>query len=299
MFIYKVYGLIIQSDIFMKELTLFNGTDKADVVISYGNASKKIDNQEVNEDYIKFSKNEFYMHIKGTSHYYVAYGNKIIVELEENCNIEDVKIFLLGTCLGILLAQRDIVAIHGGAVIINGKGIIVTGHSGAGKSTLTTALRMEGYEFLSDDVSALKNHINGHVLIYPTYAQQKLCKDAIEKLGYNYKNFILIDKSRDKYAIPLQESFSKYPVPLKAIYEINIGEDENVSIEKLSGMNKINTILKNIYRVEIISCPNFQPKYFKECIEIGKNIEVYKLNRPKGKFSVDRQVKLIKSSLGI
>lgn len=36
-----------------------------------------------------------------------------------------------------MLIQRNIVAIHGGSVLIDDKAIICTGDTGAGKSTLT------------------------------------------------------------------------------------------------------------------------------------------------------------------
>ena len=54
------------------------------------------------------------------------------------------------------MIQRDIVAIHGGTIVIDNKAIILTGNRGAGKSTLTTGLRLKGYPFISDDVAAIE-----------------------------------------------------------------------------------------------------------------------------------------------
>ena len=45
--------------------------------------------------------------------------------------------------------------IHGGIILINGMGVIITGHMGAGKSTLISGLIDKGYPFLADDVSVL------------------------------------------------------------------------------------------------------------------------------------------------
>ena len=64
------------------------------------------------------------------------------------------KIYVMCSCLGFIMLQRNMVAIHGGGVIeMDNKAVIFTGDRGAGKSTLTTALRRKGYKFISDDVA--------------------------------------------------------------------------------------------------------------------------------------------------
>ena len=297
MFIYTIYGLIIESDIFIRELIQINNFEKVDVTISYGNATKEMKHKVCDAVNVKFSKSEFYLYVEGVAHYYVAHGNKIIVELENKCDEMTSNIFLLGTCFGMLLSQRKTIAIHGGAVLIGGTGVIITGETGTGKSTLTAAFRKEGYSFLADDVSALGEDREGNTIIYPAFPRQKLCKDAIEKMGDDLSGYMLIDKGRDKYSIPTNGSFWGKSVPLKSIFEINVVENEQVSIKQLFGGDKLRVILRNIYRIETINYAALDSDYFKKCIVLSNKISVFRINRPKDKFSVKDQMKLIIASL--
>jgi len=296
-FTYKIYGITVESEIAIEELISAEDITKTDASIYFGPVNQKINNAVYEDDNIKYSKNEFYLHIKGIADFYVSDGTKIVVELENESILVQAKVFLLGSCLGILLAQRKTIAIHGGAVVVGGNSIIITGNTGAGKSTLTCAFRKEGYKFLADDVVALGEKEKGNIIAFPAFPQQKLCKDAIEKMGYKTEELVLIDEKREKYSIPLNNHFLMEAVSLKAIYELNSVDEDLVKLEELFGTNKFNTILKNIYRIETIRLDDFDPVYFKKCVEIAKSIKVYKLSRPKGKFTVDEQIKLIKASL--
>lgn len=292
---YKVYGLKILSQILISELPLNNEEveQEYDAVISYGVVPKQIHCGIINNDNVKMTKNEFYFYIKGVAHYYVADGNKIIVETELGSDEHEVKVYLLGTSLGILLTQRNVIAIHGGTIAINGKGIIITGRTGAGKSTLISAFREEGYKFLADDVSALGKDDNDKIIVHPSYPQAKLCRDAVEKMGYHPESFQRTDPFRDKYIIPLNKGFWDYAVILKAIYEINIGEGSGVEVNEVFGSEKVKSILRNIYRVEISRYLGFDPLYFKKCIDIANSVSVYRITRPKMGFTVNEQVNLI------
>jgi hypothetical protein len=296
---YSLYGLKIRSQIPMPELLKVNETEciNPDVTVTLGLVYKDMEDAVIANSYIKLSKKAFYLHIKDVAHYYVEDGKRIIVEVDGQKNIEEIKVFLLGTCFGMLLSQRNCVAIHGGAVVISEQGIIITGNSGAGKSTLTSALRKYGFSFLADDVSALGHNLDGNTIIYPTYPQQKLCRDALHKMGYGVNDFNLVDAERDKYAIPLKKGFYSSPISLKAIYELDIGETKDVIINEIFGAEKVKVILRNIYRIETIRLIGIDQKYFKKCIEIANTVQVYRIVRPKEGFTVNEQVELIMRSI--
>ena len=65
------------------------------------------------------------------------------------------------------------------------KGIIITGTSGSGKSTLTAELISDGAVMLADDMIVTGYDDNGFPTIYPAFPQQKLCRDAAIKKGYD------------------------------------------------------------------------------------------------------------------
>lgn len=298
---YKVYGLIIRSEIEIPELTDVDEENvlKYDCTISYGIVPREITKSLIKGTWYQISKKEFYMHINGVAHYYVCNGNSIIVEPEKCIDMRILRVFLLGSSLGLIMSQRNIIALHGGTVAVNDGGIILCGGTGAGKSTLNSAFRKEGFSFLSDDVSALGEDCNGKIVVHPTYSQVKLCKDAMIKMDYDIKDIDLIDNERDKYAIPLNKFFLNYSIPLIGIYEISVGDISTVEINEITGNEKLKIILGNIYRIELIGCLGLDRDYFKKCLEVVKNIPVYRLIRPRDKFTVNEQVHKIKSTLRV
>ncbi len=92
--------------------------------------------------------------VKNIGSFYIYDGKNIIVQPSENADNQGIKTFILGTSFGMILLQRNKVAIHGGAILIGENAIILTGQSGAGKSTLTNAFRQYKYPFMADDVSS-------------------------------------------------------------------------------------------------------------------------------------------------
>jgi hypothetical protein len=60
----------------------------------------------------------------------------------------------------------DACLVHCGAVVINGKAVILSGPSGSGKSTQVLRMLMAGADFLADDLAILINN-DGQTLFYP------------------------------------------------------------------------------------------------------------------------------------
>ena len=290
---YKVYGLNIESEIKIPELIILEKENEPniDVTINIDKMPESINIAKEQGILEGFRKNEMWFYVKGIATYYIKNGKEIVVEPYRNIYDHYIKTYILGSAFGLLLIQRNIVAIHGGTVAIDDKAIICTGDTGAGKSTLTSALRLNGAKLLADDVSAID--IKDEIMVYPAYPQQKLCGYALRRLGYDTGDFIRIDEGRDKYAIPSKAEFINKPVKLSAIFEIMVGYVERVEIRELKGSEKMNTIMKNIYRGYVNEIAGLDREYFKKFLKITKEINLYRIIRPKDKFTVNEQIKLI------
>lgn len=292
---YRAYELNIKSDIFLPELLTFENKEYAnvDVLISYGTMPFNI-RQEIQEGKkYHFEKKEMWFSIKNVAIYYIYNGNTIIVEPYENCNIDHLKLFIHGSAFGMLLLQRSIIAIHGSSIVIDGKAVILTGNSGAGKSTLSIALRERGYTFLSDDISAVQKNREGSLVVKPGFPQQKLCKDVMERMGYNTKKFNKVNDDRDKYVVPVYNDFLKEAVTLRAVFELSVADVKEVEIIKINGSSRLITLLKNIYISDVTRFSGMEENYFRMCVEISKNVTFYKILRPKDSFSVVQQIEKI------
>ncbi|MGU8799366.1 hypothetical protein ACV3X1_13235 [Clostridium perfringens] len=294
---YKVYGLIVESDIEIPELlSIDKNENKVDIKIKKDIIPKDVIEKIPSYSWFKYDVDSMVFTVKNIGSFYIYDGKNIVVQPSENADNQGIKTFILGTSFGMILLQRNKVAIHGGAILIGENAIILTGQSGAGKSTLTNAFRQYKYPFMADDVSSTIE-LQDEIFIEPAYPQQKICRDAMEKMGYRIDDFKLIDEDREKYVIPTHESFVKEKRKLKAIFEIEPYDGEEVKIEEVSGGEKMKIILRNIYRIEIIVPHGIPPTYFKKVINIAKNTLVFRIKRPRDQFSVDRQIELIEREL--
>ena len=286
---YRTYGLNIESEIEIPEFMSIKNEETKEftgslVKMSYGvmedNIKALIDKGQM----IGFTENKLWFHIKDVATYYVANGDTVICEPCENPDKQLINVFLMCSCLGFIMIQRDKVAIHGGTIVIDDKAIIITGDRGAGKSTLTTALRLKGYPFIADDVAGTV--LEDVPMINPGFPYQKLCEDAMDRMGYDKESCVsFTGDGKTKYMIPAHEQFIEHDVNLHGIFELTVGDVESVQIEEVKGNEKLSKIIANIYRTEFLTrMGGMKPKYMKQCIDIARHIKFYKITRPKNKF---------------
>ena len=295
---YYVYGLNIKSEIEIDEF------QKRDIIIEdkIVNIKNGIMSNEIKDDilkgiHIKLSKDKIWFHIVNIATYYITNGEEVIVEIVEGADMQLMKVYLMCSCLGFIMLQRDMVAIHGGVIDIDDKAVIFTGDRGAGKSTLTTALRERGYKFLSDDVASIK--IDKVPYVMPGFPYQKLCESAMEKFEYDKEACTSFMSDKEvKYVVPALDEFVYEERELISIVKLTVSDVEEVIIEEIRGAEKLNNIIENIYRGEYIKhLGKMDVIYFKQCLDIAKNIKFFKITRPANKFTVDEQIELIEGEI--
>ena len=295
---YYVYGLNIRSEIEIDEFHKIDMILEDKVVnIKNGVMPKEIKDDILKGSKIKFSKNRIWFYIPNIATYCIINGSEIIVEVAEGADMQLMKVYLMCSCLGFIMLQRDMVAIHGGVIEMDDKAVIFTGDRGAGKSTLTTALRRKGYKFISDDVASIE--INKLPYVMPGFPYQKLCKSAMDNFGYDKDSYIsFMSDDEIKYIVPAKDKFVHNSKELIAMVKLEVSDVEEVTIEELRGSEKLYNIIKNIYRGEYIKyLGGMNPRYFKQCLDIAKNIKFFKIVRPINKFTVDEQIELIEEAI--
>lgn len=293
-YLYKVYGLVVCSELEIEELPRIemNNIEHIDVFINLEDMPKGIIDKikEGKEAYI--TKHEVYFIVHDVGIYRIIDGSIINIQSLGGSHSE-IKCFILGSSFGALLIQRNIVAIHGGTVLANDKLYTITGESGAGKSTLVSGFRLEGYKFLSDDVSRIK-YENNVVKVSPAYPQQKLCRDAVNKFNLNIDELVCLDEERDKFAIPSKDAFINYDMELDGLIEVvKDSSTSEVYVEEIKGLRKMMILCKNIYRYEFLRTFEDIKEYNSKVIKIASQIKIYKLHRPENEFTIKEQIQKI------
>ena len=292
---YKIYGLIIKSNISLYKSNLLNTNYKNyDAEISLGKINTTLNNNFKTIGIFNFSKNHIIFTIKDVATYEITNGNKITISPKENADLDEIKKFTIGSALGLLLFQRNNIAIHGSSVVINDNAIILSGSIGAGKTSSTSALINKGYGFLTDDVASVIKDKNGFYNVNHCIPYQKLCHDTVEALDYDISKLHQIDKIKNKYFSPEISNFIKVPKKLKALFYLTTSsETTEVTCTEISGIEKFNLIISNIFRIEFIPKEMINPTYIKEVLNLSKNISAYKITRPKIGDSINEMVNFI------
>ena len=298
---YRGFGLHIVSDIMLPELiTAVGGLLEADVLISKGKVPTHIHKAIERHESYQVGENQFLFAVPGVGRYYVANGNRITVEPiagEEECAA--IRLFLLGTAFGALLMQRGIFPIHGSAVVIRECCVIFAGVSGAGKSTLLAGFRKHGYSFLTDDVAAITIDLDGNIWVTSAYPQQKLWRDSAETIGVDTASLtpFYMGNGKDKFAVPVYKGFCPFPVPLAAVYEIGVERCRDVTMNPVTGMDKLAVLMNHSYRPWLIDGLGLKTAHFQHCAAVARRVAVSHLTRPEGVFSTEEQIRLIQQDV--
>jgi len=285
---YSAFGIRIDSEILLPELSVSAEGVVADIIIRYGDLATPLYECGNFKDR---AVGNFVLKIEELPAFCLMNGKQIIVQLFQDSTV--MRANLLGTIMGALLMQRKMLPLHGSTVVINGNGIIFTGESGAGKSTIAAALRKQGYPLMSDDLSAMSCEQNCVFYGQPGYMEQRLSEDTTEMLGIDTIGLEKVYEFRNKYVVPVLDESKIVPVPIGAIYEIVKAPCADIVIEKLQGIDKLTTIMNNTYQPLLVEALNIKDIHLKQCSNLAKQISVFRLSRPEGKRSIGQQVEAI------
>lgn len=240
--------------------------------------------------------NHFYLAVNEVAAYRVdPRQNQIIIErANEHVDYTIVATWLLGTVMAYLLQYHGYLVLHGSAVLVNQQAVIFSGDSGAGKSTTASALVKLGYPLLTDDVVVIKTLADGTMLLVPGPAKLKLWADALELLEYSSHGLQAVVNKMDKYQLPVTNHESSL-YPISRFYELNPDNScSAVDCCELFGIDKLQLLIKNTYRYNMLKPLNKLQQHLKSCSQLGSEIRTFKIKRSNNPQSLAIIIDLIK-----
>lgn len=295
---YGVFGLVILSEVPLDELIPMNEDSKepVDVEVRLGHNPKSIKNPLVESEYYELGKSEILFEIPRLGRFYIKNGSLIQVELYESTDKNQVKVYILGICLGMILIQKNRIPIHGSGLVHKNRGMIVCGSSGAGKSTLTEALKQEGFKIMSDDLTPLVES-NGDIWMKHGYPYQRLCRDVVDYFGYDVLELERAVAEVEKYKVSNMDQFHQADTKLTAIYYLTKSDVKAVSIEEVKGAAKMPVLIDNLYAYWLVKQIGIGNALFSQLMSVANRVRVYRITRPLSGMSTEEQVSQIKSTL--
>ncbi len=291
-FIYEAFGLVISSEIEME--CLAKTSKKPEVFIRIGKTTENIKHVVMENDIFAHSRNEIRFLVKGVAKFQISNGVNIVVEPLKCSEMDTVILFILGSAFGALLIQRGVIPLHGSAIKYRNECVLILGDSGAGKSTLAASLIEDGGKILSDDVIATRIE-EKRCLAVASYPQQKLCSNSMKNDDSSHEKIKYVFSEREKFYVNRKTDFWNKSMDIKKIFLLEIGETDKVEISQIFGSEKLNVLLKNVYRSMFVKYFGKEINQFNFCSSLAKQCECYLIKRPKKILTSTVQMKLIES----
>lgn len=274
---YKAFGLRIASELSIPEWSADDDGRAPDIGITCTDLSgwkHRLQGRKV-----LLQGNTLLLHLEGTAVFAVEGGNRIWVSPEQHADEEKLRLCVTSTCMTALLLQRGILPLHGSAVLIEDRAYAFIGQSGAGKSTLAAALVQKGSPLLSDDIVAVSLS-GGSPVVVPSYPQQLLRTDSLQRLGLGELAECERSMQREKCVIAAESFFRRTPVPLHGVFELMQAEIQQPELELKQGLASLCTLMQHTFRPYLIPAYGLKQWHFSAATELSGHISVYKLVRP-------------------
>ncbi|MDQ0114819.1 aldolase [Paenibacillus harenae] len=287
--VYKAFGLSIRSPLPLPELPRwhFSAAEHVDVEITIDDSAPFKD-EVVNVPYQHVVQgNDVLFYIPNTACYCIRDGKSITVARHKDADIDLMRLYILGTCMGAVLMQRRTYPLHGSVVSIRGKAYAVVGESGAGKSTLASALMREGFPLLSDDLIAVS--LTGEqktAIVTPSYPHQKLWQQSLDQFGMSSNDYRSIYGRETKFSIPVTEHFLDEPQQLAGVFElVKAGQDQEVGIQPIRKLDRLQTLYNHTFRQFLIPRLGLMQWHFDTSAAIANQIDMFQLIRPENRLT--------------
>lgn len=291
-FKHNIFGLNVEAEFDMKgPLAEF---EVPDVIVKYGTVPEVLVEAVASNKHSQITKDKVLKQYDGIARFLVENGNSIIVDPSDLSTEDAVNLFLNGVVFGSLLVQRGLIPLHGSALELNGKCILVIGRSGAGKSSLATGLLERGARLITDDVIALRE-VDGSVLAYPAFPEQKVSADLLKHFDIEslVKGRVLYHNvQHEKYYINRENQFYDRPLKLDSIFFVQKTKNKFKLIEH-KGVGKLDVVLRNIFSRSNVRIAEKQLDRYNLCTTIAKHTNIYTIQRRFDTFSVREQVEMV------
>ena len=282
---YRAYQLLIAASVPIPELMTAEDTGSGfgapDVLIATGDFPDEIPNPLSSSAVHQASAHALLVRVAGVGRYLVSEGREILIDPAPEATAHDVRVYLLGTCLGALLHQRGFLVLHASGVATEQGCALFAGESGAGKSTLLAELLGRGYKMVVDDVCAVRFDEGGRPIVVPSYPRTRLWADAAERFAIDTTDLPRTRPTWNKFERQVTDQFSDREAPLTHLFHLTGAHDgSEFSVERLGPIDAFTTLVANTYRGVLLDGLDRRASHFQLASRAASAIKVIRVGRP-------------------
>ncbi|MDD3500645.1 MAG: hypothetical protein PHS85_09825 [Sulfurovum sp.] len=301
---YKAFHLHFETPFACPEL-LPVGVEEAEalerVVVRFDRVPEHLNHPVQQWPVFESNENEVLLKIEGVGNFLIRNGNEIVIEKEDGCSAETLRLYLFGSAVGALLQQRGYLTLHASAIKTDKGAVLFAGDSGAGKSTTLQAFLRRGYQKLSDDTIALYyDETRGEVICLPSYPQSKIWQKTADLFDHDTTQLRQLHPEMDKYALSTREHFYDHVLPLHAIYLLQVSNEvDEVMLEEVRGMDKFKAVNDNTYRNFYSYKLPYRQEHFKIAERVSRGYRIVHVRRPSETLTVNDVCDLMELNLAL
>jgi len=275
---YECYGLLVRSEIPLPELVETSESLRAAVHVTVvsGNlgGGPGPDLDELTAGRLWRGSSAMRLRVEGVATYEVRDGARIVVDAAPGAHAGELRLFLLGTCLGALLQQRGLLVLHGNSFRVGDACAVVVGHSGAGKSTLAAEFVQRGYDLLADDVVPIDDELRA----LPGFPKIKLWQDAADRLGIDVTTLTRVRPQSAKFHVPVDRA-ALAPLPVRWVYALADADRPDVHLAPSAGVDRVGLLWQHSYRPRLLQGFASRAVHLDRCHRLQAKIRLVRVER--------------------
>lgn len=285
---YRGYGLWLRSEIALPEFLPAAPASRMDIRFRLSpDASAQWIASGASEadgpNFVPAPRGGFVMRVTEVCDYWVTEGRDIALSPAANADPASVRLFLLGSAIGMAMHQRGMLLLHGATVKRDGGATIFVGQSGEGKSTLAASLGHSGHAILGDDTMPVWPSARGGYYVWPGSRMFKLWSDTIEALGGKTSDLQSVGRRFNKFFVPNSAQAPDVAIPVCDVVLLQAdAAATHPVLEPITGLEALRVIMEHTYRPEYVRLLGRDPEHFALCAQFASGVKVARLRRPWG-----------------
>ena len=295
MYCYQAYGQTIGASFPIPEFVECGVHNELDITIYEGDTPERLEDPLGEGVLYQARSNQFLLKLDHIAHFLVQNGNEIVVRRTPGSLDSDVRLFLLGSCLGALLHQQGMLTLHASAMQVGNEAVLFAGQSDSGKSTLLGAFLRRGYKMLADDITGIMTDGNGRVIAQPALPRIQLWADAVKALKYKPEELSQVRPDLQKFQLDTRDHFVSSALPVSRIYTIFQNNKDDFSLEPMPKIARFRTVLYSTYHQQFLDGLDMRAPHFSLTHATANQAEVIRVVRPKAPYRLKKLADLIEA----
>lgn len=294
-FTYRAYDLNIRSNIELPQLNPVSA-EVIDLTIRSGPVSSAgLDKALVLKPLSQLNNDSLWFRVPGIAKFLVENGDRISFEAEAGTSLDDIRVYLLGTCLAAILYQKQRLVLRGAVVAKDEQScFLLSGLGPVGKSAVAAYLHQQGYSLLADEFCV----IDSRVMVSPGFPRLKLWRDTLDRLEIGVDSLTPIRSAVKKYWLPVDSGFCDTPRKVSTVYILRLHNSDEFLFEEIRGVPKLQTLKQLGYQPSFLDTLMSSKSYLQQLMRLASNVRVVNIVWPDFYFRVEELVARIEGHAG-